>query len=97
MAKLTEAENLAALKAAKKRGARVNGQLDAKSRKLVEEERAKIVAARRKTDKVAELKKRHAEKAAEGEEMRSAGELAQEAAAAGEGDPVGTPTAGGGA
>ena len=91
MVKLTEAENLAALKAAKARGARVCGQLDTESAKIVAEEQAKMLAKRPGV-------KMTAAEAATEESMRSAGELAQEAAANGEADePMGQPIAGGGA
>lgn len=99
MVRLTEAENRAALQAAKKRGARVHGVLDPKSDGIVREEKRKQLAARAPVEDPAEPRVDIT-----GEPMRSAGEVAQDAAEAGEGGPVGegsgpvgAPSAGGGA
>ena len=82
MVRLSEQENHAALAAAKARGAQVAGQLSPRSKAIVAEEKAKIVAARSAPETETE--------AETGEPMRSAGELAQDEA-------LGAPSAGGGA
>ena len=90
---LNESENRAALAAAKERGARIHGLLDAKSEAIVAEEKRKQLALREPEPEtepeLGDLDDTGLDGEV-GEPMRSAGELAQD-------EQIGSPSAGGGA
>ena len=86
---LNESENRAALAAAKERGARIHGLLDAKSEAIVAEEKRKQLALREPEPEPGDLDDTGLDGEV-GEPMRSAGELAQD-------EQIGSPSAGGGA